>query len=59
MLVYHFNTYSNGIKTMHKPEPNSSGIPYVSPTLKLFKYHFSQVYFELHSELKFRTKEAQ
>ena len=34
MVVSHFDTYSNGIKTIYKPKPNSSWIPHNTLTCK-------------------------
>ena len=42
MLVFHFDTCSNGVETMWKPKPNSWWIPYLLIFRKLFSNtHFS------------------
>ena len=56
MLVSHFDTYSNGIKTTWKPKLNSLGIPFFSHTKKYVKEAFLRVSFELSSEPMFNTK---
>jgi hypothetical protein len=41
MLVSHFDTHGNGVKTINRPKPNSQGMPNISPPHQLSKYPFS------------------
>ena len=59
MLVSHFDTYSNGVKTVYKPKPNSQGMPYISHTQKYVKLAFLSEHFQLSFEPMFMCEGTQ
>ena len=59
MLVSHFDTYGNGIKTTWKPKPNSLGIPDILHTQKYVNQAFFRAPFGLSSEPRFKYKGTQ
>ena len=59
MLVFHFNTYGNGVKTICKPNPNSLGILNILQMQNYVKLAFLGVPFQLGSEGKATDKGTQ
>ena len=59
MLVFHFNAYGNGIKTIQKPNSNSLGIPNILQMQNCVKLAFLGVPFQLGSGRKAKDKGTQ
>ena len=56
MLLSHFDTCCNGVKTIWKPNPKSLGIPELLHTEKYVKKAFHRAPFELNSKPMLKNK---